>query len=141
MELSITTESWGFRDQRWIRSRHGTSEGVQPVTLDMTDTDWVQATHFPAAAGGRSYLLSGLPLVKITGSENRWKIWLPADGLITAFLLSGDQEVTNPTVAASRSDELIVDAFAHGIVRLDYLPIAGITAADLGPGLMASLND
>lgn len=140
MELIYEKESYGTRDQRWIRSQHGTSKTVVPCMLDMTDPSWNQETHFPIG-----YLISGIPLIYIVGSDGLFKPWLaPSDGDMSGFLLSGDQKVVNADGTVTTAS-IAVDIFTHGMVRLAYLPVPASTdailALDLPKGIIASLGD
>ena len=138
MKLELTTETWGIRDQRWIRSQHGTTQTVVPAMLDMNDAAWVEATHYPTG-----YLLSGIPLHR-TGTENQWKPWVDfaTDGLIEAFLLSGDQFVTEPGVAVPASTLIAVDIMTHGMVRLNYFPhTVTVLETDLPATITHSFGD
>lgn len=60
MDLSIVTETFGQDDQTWLGSMHGT-DTARTITLD-TST-FTKNTHYPSG-----YLLSGLPLGKITAT-------------------------------------------------------------------------
>ncbi|OJY47608.1 head decoration protein [Pseudonocardia sp. 73-21] len=60
MDLSIRTETFGQEDQSWLGSAHGT-DSARSITLDMTT--FTAGTHYPDG-----YLMSGLPLGKITAS-------------------------------------------------------------------------
>lgn len=136
MKLELTTETWGIRDQRWIRSQHGTAQTVVPAMLDMNDGNWVEATHFPTG-----YLVSGIPLHR-TGVENRWRPWINfvTDGVVEAFLLSGDQFVVEPGGTIPAATRIGVDIFTHGMVRLDYLPVT-VAETELPVGILPSLGD
>jgi hypothetical protein len=60
MDLSIRTETFGQEDQSWLGSQHGT-DMARSITLDTSA--FTANTHYP-----NGYLLSGLPLGKITSS-------------------------------------------------------------------------
>jgi hypothetical protein len=137
MELGVTTEQWGVRDQRWLGSSHGT-DAPEPVMLDLTHTSWVPATHWPTGT-----LLSGLALKKVTGSQGRYRAFKTTapelDTQADCFLLSGGQKVPSPL-----NDDVAVDVLRHGRVRLSYLPMQAapyvITAAQLPTGITATLE-
>lgn len=128
MELVRKSETWGVRDQRWLRSRLST-EMVQGVMLDLTDSNWVPATHWPSGA-----LLSGLPLKAKSGTEGRYRLFIPADLTIDAFVLSGGLQVPSPV-----NDDVAVDVITFGVIRLNYLPVSGITASFLGTRFQTTL--
>lgn len=60
MDLTLRTESFGQDDQTWLGSQHGT-DTARSITLDTSA--FTANTHYPSG-----YLLSGLPLGKITAS-------------------------------------------------------------------------
>ena len=126
MELKHTYETWGGTDNRWLGSSEGT-ESVQSIMLDLTDSNWVPATHWP-----KGYLLSGLPLKLKTGTEGRYRLWLSADGRADGFLLWGGQKVPSPT-----NDDVAAEMISVGFVRLPYLPVT-MTAAQV-PALFVSV--
>ena len=115
MELTRTSEAWGQRDHRWLRSGHGT-DSIQPVMLDLTHASWVPATHWPDGT-----LKAGTPLKRIAGSEGRYRVYkttaTESDTVVDCFLYDGGQKVPSPV-----NDDVAVAAIFHCVIRLNYLP-------------------
>lgn len=138
MELTRTVESWGTRDQRWLRSQHGT-DSVRAVMLDLAHTSWVPATHWPDGT-----LKSGTPLKRVSGSEGRYRVFKTtapeSDTVVDCFLLSGGQKVPSPV-----NDDVAVDALFHGVIRLNYLPFQAapniVTATNLAGTMLQATAD
>jgi hypothetical protein len=125
MQFKHTVETWPGVDNRWLGSADGT-ESVQSCMLDMTNGNWNSGVHYPLG-----WLKSGIPLIKVSGSEGRYRPWVaavdwagPPTDRADGFLLWGGQkfDVTSTEVAA----EIIM----VGFVRLPYLPVV-MTAAQI----------
>lgn len=128
MNLIPQHETFGQDNQTWLGSEHGTSSG-RPVTLDLST--FTAGTHYP-----NGYLLSGLPLGKITasGKYGPYDHTTPAtDGRqsFVGFLLTPVRVLFYGSGALEGDAEGSI--LLHGIVVTANLPIAvdstGQTAA------------
>lgn len=129
MELKHTVETWGGVDNRWLGSAFGT-DAVQSIMLDLTSNRWSSGTHYP-----NGYLISGIPLIKVSGSEGRYRPWVaavdwagPPTDRADGFLLWGGQKVPSPT-----NDDVAAEIIRVGFVRLPYLPVV-MTASQIPVG-------
>jgi len=114
MDLSIRTESFGQDDQSWLGSEHGT-DTARSITLDVSA--FTAGTHYP-----NGFLLSGLPLGKITASGKYGPYnGTASDGTETlvGFLL-GAVRVNTADTSIDVQGALLV----HGVVVESKLPVA-----------------
>lgn len=127
MKLSYTREDWNTADHRWIGSSHGV-DSTKGIMLDISDSDWVLATHYPDG-----FLLAGILVVE-TGTAGFWKPFDPGVDPNTANtvfpLISGGIQVVDAATDADPSAAILV----HGQLRAQFLPAPyeAMTAAQYG---------
>jgi hypothetical protein len=114
MDLSIRTETFGQEDQSWLGSQHGT-DMARSITLDVST--FTANTHYP-----QGFLLSGLPLGKITASGKYGPYNDAAvDGteVLAGFLFTSVRVNTADTTIDTQGA-----LYIHGVVVESKLPVA-----------------
>jgi hypothetical protein len=116
----MRTETFGQEDQSWLGSAHGT-DMARSITLDVSM--FTANTHYP-----QGFLLSGLPIAKITGTGQGGVVgkYGPYDDTATdgrttlaGFLLTGVRVNT-----ADNTVDVQGALYIHGVVVASKLPVA-----------------
>lgn len=117
MKLKYEREDWGTVDQRWLGSQHG-ANSMKGVMLDISDSDWVEADHFPDG-----FLLSGILLIE-TATQGFWRPYVDGVDALTADTVFPLYNGGQPVVEATRATDPDLSAaiMVHGMVRAQFLP-------------------
>lgn len=113
MDFSLTTEAFQQDDQSWLASEHGTSN-CRSITLDVST--FTAGTHYP-----NGYLVSGLPLGKITASG---KYGLYSDAAVDGRTTLVGFLFTAQKVGATNTVPIVGPMLWHGAVVDAKLPVA-----------------
>lgn len=119
MNLNQTTETFGYDDQSWLGSEHGT-QATETIVLD-TST-FTPATHYPDG-----YFKSGIPLGEITATPGMYGPYdnAASDGrqTLVGFLYAAVGAPLVNTVDPAGA------MLTHGKVRTSRLPLGAVDAA------------